>query len=271
MFLYATAFEQNDQAGMAANEASARQYLGPFVLDARLAAHQGRLSSLRDFTQRRIVLLAQANRKVSAAKIKVESARLEALVGNLMGARRGALEASMMSERSDVQGDAALTLALARDTAAAQKLADDLNQHFPEATSVQFCYMPAIRAALALHKGNTREAIESLSATSSYDLMEPSQMIAVYVRGMAYLAAHQGARATAEFQKVLDYPNIAFSGSRALAHLGLGRAHALQGDIAKARKSYQDFLAPWKDADPDIPILKQAKVEYKDIQKKELP
>jgi Tfp pilus assembly protein PilF len=101
--------------------------------------------------------------------------------------------------------------------------------------------------------------------------MEPSQMIAVYVRGMAYLAAHQGARATAEFQKVLDYPNIAFSGSRALAHLGLGRAHALQGDIAKARKSYQDFLAPWKDADPDIPILKQAKVEYKDIQKKELP
>jgi tetratricopeptide (TPR) repeat protein len=101
--------------------------------------------------------------------------------------------------------------------------------------------------------------------------MDQPQMIAVYVRGMAYLAAHQGAKAAAEFQKILDYPNIAFSGSRALANLGLGRAYALQGDTAKARKAYQDFLTLWKDADPDIPILKQAKAEYSELQKKELP
>jgi len=97
------------------------------------------------------------------------------------------------------------------------------------------------------------------------------QMIAGYIRGMAYLAAHQGTQAAAEFQKILDHPNIAFNGSRALALLGLGRAYALQGNTAKARKAYQDFLALWKDADPDIPILKQAKAEYNSIEKKESP
>jgi Flp pilus assembly protein TadD/predicted Ser/Thr protein kinase len=271
MYLYEIAFVQNDQAGMAANESSARQYYGSFVLDARIAAHQGRLSSFRDFTQRRIVLLERANQKVSEAGVKVESARLEALVGNLMEAKKAAFEASKMSARREVRGNAALTLALAGDTAAAQRLAADLKQHFPEDTLVHFCHLPAIQAALALHKENAQEAIDSLSATSSYDLMDQPQMIAVYVRGMAYLAAHQGAKAAAEFQKILDYPNIAFSGSRALANLGLGRAYALQGDTAKARKAYQDFLTLWKDADPDIPILKQAKAEYSELQKKELP
>jgi tetratricopeptide (TPR) repeat protein len=187
-----------------------------------------------------------------------------------MEAKKAASEASRMSAHWEVQGNAALTLALAGDTTAAQKLAADLNQRFPEATSVKFCYIPAIRAALALHQGNAKEAIESLSATSSYELLYGPAMIAVYIRGIAYLAAHQGAQAAAEFQKILDYPTIAFEGSPTLAHLGLGRAYVLQGDKTKARKEYQDFLAFWKDADPDIPILKQAKAEYSDLQKKEL-
>ena len=168
-----------------------------------------------------------------------------------------------MSADWDVKGTAAL--ALAGDRVGAQKLAADLNRRFPEATSVRFCYLPAIRAAWALHEGKPQEAIESLSATSSYELLENTWIMAVYLRGEAYLAAHQGLQAAAEFQKILAHPLA--GGNIALAHLGLGRAYALQGDTAKARKAYQDFLALWKDADPDIPILKQAKAEYAKLPK----
>jgi tetratricopeptide (TPR) repeat protein len=103
---------------------------------------------------------------------------------------------------------------------------------------------------------------DALSAVSNYDLMENPEMASVYVRGMAYLAAKQGAEAAAEFKKILDYPNVAFGHARAFALVGLGRAYALQSDTVKARKAYQDFLAQWKDADPGIPLLQQAKSEY---------
>jgi eukaryotic-like serine/threonine-protein kinase len=266
-YLYLSALYQNDQTGMATNEAVMSRLLGPFGLDLGWAAYQGRLLRFRDFTQRRIALSLKANRKASAAMLKAQAAQFEALVGNITEARKAANEASNMFTHWEVQGNVALTLALAGDFAGAQKLASDLNQLFPEATAIQFCYLPAIRAVLALNKGNMKEAIKDFGLISPYELLQKPQMIAVYLRGTAYLAARQGAQAVADFQKILAYPNIAaFNGSQALAHLGLGRAYVLQGDSAKARKEYQDFLALWKDADPDIPILKQANAEYAKLQ-----
>ena len=155
-------------------------------------------------------------------------------------------------------------------TRRAQKLTDDLGQRFPEATIVQFNYLPTLRAKLAVSKGNASEALETLRAASPYELGQTTYssygwtaLYPVFVRGEAYLAAHQGSEAAAEFQKILDHRGIVLNEPiGALAHLQIGRAYAMQGDTAKAKAAYQDFLTLWKDADPDIPILIAAKAEY---------
>jgi eukaryotic-like serine/threonine-protein kinase len=152
----------------------------------------------------------------------------------------------------------------------AQALADDLGKRFPEDTVVQFNYLPTLRAKLALLRSNPRQALEALRVAAPYELGLPAiqyynwpNLYPVYVRGEAYLAAHQGNEAAAEFQKILDHRGIVLNEPiGALAHLQLGRAYAMQGDTAKSRAAYQDFLTLWKDADPDILIFKQAKAEY---------
>ena len=176
------------------------------------------------------------------------------------------MKASQMSNNWMTLGRAGLALAMAGDSAEAQKLAADLYRRFPQATYVRSYYLPAIRTAVALRQGKPQDAINDLNATSSYDLMPDGMLIAVYLRGQAYLDAHQGPQAAAEFQKILDHFPIAATSGIAPAHLGLARAYALEGDTAKARAAYQDFLTLWKDADPDIPILKQAKTEYAKLQ-----
>jgi tetratricopeptide (TPR) repeat protein len=135
---------------------------------------------------------------------------------------------------------------------------------------VQFNYLPTLRAKLGVSRGNASAALESLRAATSYELGQTTEstygwtaLYPVFVRGEAYLAARQGSEAAAEFQKILDHRGIVLNSPiGALAHLGLARAYVLQGDNAKARSAYQDFLTLWKDADPDIPILIAAKVEY---------
>jgi predicted Zn-dependent protease len=176
----------------------------------------------------------------------------------------------------EVQGNAAIVLALTGDGEDAQALVNDLNQRFPEATPVRFCYLPSVLAAVAMGRGQSQEAIDDLAAAGPYEMM--NGMMAVYLRGEAYLAVGQGAQAAAEFQKMLDHPftDELFIGAfdpltQVFPHLGLARAYTLQGNTAKARKSYQDFLALWKDADPDIQILKQAKAEYAKLLKEGLP
>ncbi len=138
-------------------------------------------------------------------------------------------------------------------------------------TGVRFSYMPAIRAQLALNHGEPAKAIELLQIAAPYELGAPrvsthgffGALYPIYVRGEAYLAAHQGAEAATEFQKIIDHRGIVVSDPiGALAHLQLGRAFVLSGDKAKAKNAYQDFLTLWKDADPDIPIFQQAKAEY---------
>src|ERR1019366_733246 len=162
-------------------------------------------------------------------------------------------------------------LALARDSGQSQTPANDLEKRFGEDTGTRFSYLPALRARLALNHGEPAKAIELLQIAVPYELGVPRSSIhgnfgalyPVYVRGEAYLALHQGAEAAAEFQKILDRRGIVVSDPiGALAHLQLGRACVMSGDNTNAKVAYQDFLTLWKDADPDIPILRQARAEY---------
>jgi len=267
VFMYKIDFLRHDKAGMAQQA----ERLGPdgFVLDSLTAAYAGQLARSRDLTQRAIASLTQAHVSEDVARLEARSALTEALFGNFAEARSAAMHAIKPLASWDAQSNGALALALAGEAAQAQRVAADLNRRLPEATFVQFYYLPAIRAALALNQGKPEEAIESLRAVASYEMaqneassLQPA-MIPVYIRGEAYLSAHQGTQAVAEFQKILDHPGLALNSiTGALARLGLARAYALMGETAKAKAAYQDFFALWKDADPDIPILQQAKAEY---------
>jgi len=166
------------------------------------------------------------------------------------------------------QFSAALAFAYAGDDTQAKALTADLVKRFPESTMMQINFLPTLRAKLALNKRNVSEAIESLTASAPYELGRSGSsgwtaMYPVYVRGEAYLAAHQGSEAAAEFQKILDHRGVVLNSPiGALAHLQIGRAYAIRGNTAKADVAYQDFLTLWKDADPDIPVLIAAKAEY---------
>ncbi len=198
----------------------------------------------------------------------------EALFGNAAEARQQATVAKGRSTGRDMDYGLALAMAYAGDANRAQALADDLNKRFPEVAPMQFNYLPTLRAKLALLRSNPQQALDALRVASPYELGLPASgfynwpnLYPVYVRGEAYLAAHQGSEAATEFQKILDHRGIVLNEPiGALAHLQIGRAYAMQGDTAKAKAAYQDFLTLWKDADPDIPILKRAKAEYAKLQ-----
>ena len=279
--LYNLAFLQGDAAGMAKQVAWATGKPGVedtlLALEADTAAFSGQLGKAREFSSRAITLAKQAGEKETAASYEAAAALREALFGDAAKARQRAVAALALSTGRDVQFGAALALAIAGDPARAQTLTKDLAKRFPENTVAKFNYVPTMRAALALRRKNsansssisTSEAIETLQVAAPYELGIPSFadfspiMFPVYLRGEAYLAAHQGKKAAAEFQKILDHSGVVQNESiGALAHLQLGRAYALQGDTAKARAAYQDFLTLWKDADPAIPILREAKAEF---------
>jgi tetratricopeptide (TPR) repeat protein len=271
--LYILAFFQNDAAGMAEQLTHAWTDVPAGVkenVQGATAAYGGRLAQAREWTRRAVVTAMSAQLRNLAAGFKVESALREALFGNLGAARDEAKEARELSTDSDVQGGAALALALSGDWAEAQRLAHDLNEQYPDATLVRFVYLPAIHAAVALRQGEPGKASESLVSTGRYEFAIPpfgSPMAPVYVHGEAHLAAQKGMEAAAEFQKIIDHRGlVGNSAIGALAHLGLGRAYALTGDTIKARAAYQDFLTLWKDADADISVFKQAKAEYAKLQ-----
>jgi len=162
-------------------------------------------------------------------------------------------------------------LARAGDTTQATKIADDLEKNYSHDTIVNFYWLPVVRAILEVNRHNPAKAIEILRATQAYELGNPSPPVGplspVYIRGYAYLRAGQAHEAASEFQRIIDYPGIVQNSPLgALAHLGLARASAASGNLAGSRTAYQDFLALWKDADPDTPILKQAKAEYAKLQ-----
>ncbi len=273
---YVLAFLQGDTATMAREVAWASGK--PGIEDVALsyhsdtAAYAGQLAQANGLTARAVASAQQAGEKETAADYQAEAALREAVVGDAAQARSQAAAALKISNGRDTEATAALALALAGDAAQAQKLADDLAKRYPEDTIVQFNYLPTIHAAIELDQNAPAQAIADLQPASPYELGSPAQTISlllypVYVRGLAYLAAHQGAQAAAEFQKIIDRPGLAENEVIApLAHLGLARARALSGDKPGARKAYQDFLALWQHADTGIPILQQAKAEYAKLQ-----
>jgi tetratricopeptide (TPR) repeat protein len=157
----------------------------------------------------------------------------------------------------------AVALAMTGDVSGAQAIADDLGHRFPDDTLLHQVSIPCVRALIELNRKNPEAAIQSMQAVTPYELGAAQGLFPSYVRGLAYLQAKRGAEATAEFQNMVDHRGIAPTApEHSLAKLGLGRAYVMTGDTAKARAAYQDFLALWKDADPDITILKAAKAEY---------
>jgi eukaryotic-like serine/threonine-protein kinase len=270
-FLYGLAFLKNDSAGMAQQVAwsAGKPGVEDWLLyyEAETAAYSGRLSEAREFSRRAVASAEREREKETAAGYEAAAALREALFGNPAEARRLVAAAMEHSTGRDVRYGAALALVLAGDSARGQAFEDDLAKRFPEDTIVQFNYLPTLRAQIALSRNDSSKAIEALQATAPYELgvagdVAPT-LYPVYVRGEAYLAAHQGREAAAEFQKIFGHRGLVDNDiTWPLAHLGLARAYAMQGDTTKARAAYQDFLALWKDADSDIPILKQAKAEY---------
>ena len=276
--LYRLFFLVNDASGMAEQVEWASGKTGTedvlLALEADSAAYFGGLTKSRGLSRRATASAIQAKKKNVAAAYQVRAALREALSGNMTEARLLVSSALGRSVPKDAQFGAALVLALAGDPSRAQLLADDLAKRFPDDTIVHFNYLPVIHAQLALSRRQVSKAIEVLQVAAPYELAAPGNvalwspsLYPIYLRGNAYLAAHQGSAAAVEFQKIIDHRGIvANQPIGALAHLQLGRAYALSGDKNKARSAYQDFLTLWKDADPDIPILKQAKAEYAKLQ-----
>jgi DNA-binding winged helix-turn-helix (wHTH) protein len=275
--LYGIAFYQNDSAEMARQAASAagredEELL--LALEADTAAYFGHLGKAREFSRQAADSAQHAGEKETAASYEAASALREALFGLPDKARQQAALAMKHSSGRDMDYAVALALAYAGDRNRAEAIAVDLNERFPEDTVMQLNYLPTLRAKLAFGHTSPREVLDVLRAAAPYELGLTSlnhynwpNLYPVYVRGEAYLASHQGPEAAAEFQKILDHRGIVLNEPiGALAHLQLGCAYALQGETAKARAAYQDFLTLWKDADPDIPILKQAKSEYTKLQ-----
>jgi serine/threonine protein kinase/tetratricopeptide (TPR) repeat protein len=269
--LYHIAFLQSDAAGMKQQVAWATGKPGVenvfLVNSADTSAYSGRLAEARELSRAGAASATRAGEKEVAADHEANAALREALFGNFEQARQQAAKALAHSSGRDVQFEAGLALALAGESDRAQRIANDLAKLFPESTVVQFNYLPAIRAQIALSSNDYSNALDALQAGEPYDMGSTGRMYPVYVRGDAYLAAHQGGDAAAEFQRILDHRGIIGNlPIGALAHLQLGRAYALQGDVLKAKAAYKDFFTLWKDADPDIPILKQARAEYAKLQ-----
>lgn len=275
---YYLAFLKGDKAGMEGEIARAS---GTAVEDS-ISHHQalvlgrsGRMGQARTMWELAIASAQQAGKHETAANYEAAAAVCEAHCGNMATARKRARAALDLAKGRDVVYAAAFALALSGEGSESLRLAADLEKRFPEDTPVLFEYLPTLHALSALAAGAPLDAIRGLERAIPYDFAMPGTVLfakfgglyTVYVRGQAYLAAGRGQEAAAEFQKILDHRGIVLADPvGALAHLQLGRAYVVSGDRIKARGAYQDFLAIWKDADPDIPILKQAKGEYAKLQ-----
>ena len=270
--IYQEAFLKGDEAEMerqvdwAAGKPGSEDQLLAFQSDTE--AYYGRLVKARDFSRRAVDSATRNDSKETAALWQANAALREAEFGNTAAAKQGAAAALALAPGRDVKMFAALTLARVGETARAKAIVDELEKSYPSNTMLKIYWVPTIKAAMELNTNNSAQAVVFLEAAAPYELGDPPQLqlgtlYPVYVRGEAQLTAHNGAAAVTEFQKFLDHRGITLNYPLgALAHLGLARAYALQGDGAKARAAYNDFFTLWKDADSDIPILQQAKAEY---------
>jgi tetratricopeptide (TPR) repeat protein len=271
---YDIAFLNGDRERMAREAAQSKGKPGTedWMTDreAFVLAYSGQLRDARIKLQTAVDLAKQIGKSEVTALYRAGGALWEALYGNAALARRTANEALAVSQGRDVAYGAAFALALSGDAPRAQALINDLEKRFPADASVTSIYLPTLRALLSIDRGEPARALELLQATTPYDLAMPpcsspaffGALYSVYVRGLAHLAAGHGAEARAEFQTILNHRGIVVSDPiGALAHLQLGRAMALSRDPAAATKEYETFLALWANADADLPILKQARLE----------
>ena len=272
---YLLAFLQGDVATMegdvswAAGKPGDEDYLLSTQSDTE--AYYGRMTKARDFSRRAVDSAVRADSKETAASWQVNAALREAELGNTALARQGVATALALSSGRDVKAVAAFTLARIGEASRATVLADELEKTYPDNTLLRAYWLSTIHAAMEISRGNSSQAMVDLEAASPYELGTAEALVSylypAYVRGQAYLFAHNGAAAAAEFQKLLDHRGIVanfVTGS--LAHLQIGRAYAMAGETAKAKAGYEEFFTIWKNADPDIPILKQAKAEYAKLQ-----
>jgi DNA-binding winged helix-turn-helix (wHTH) protein/tetratricopeptide (TPR) repeat protein len=275
---YDLAFLESDPVGMqravalAEGRSGAEHWLA--AREACVLAYSGRLQEARTMSRHAVDSAEQVGQRERAATYMAGAAVREALFGNRTDARQSATSALQLSKSRDVEYGAAFALAMSGDRLRTLPLIEDLESHFPEDTFVKFTYAPTLRAILARDHGDSSKAIELLQTNVPYELAIPGtwagffgDMYPVYVRGEVFLSMHKGSEAAVEFQKILDHQGIVASDPvRALAHLGLARAYALQSDSSKTHAAYRDFLTLWRGADPNIPIFKQAQTEYARLQ-----
>jgi len=273
------AFLEGDTAGMDRHVALARgkPEADDWIthLQALVLARAGRLETARQSARHAIEVATAAGQGERAAVRETGAAVWEGLYGNADAARRTALHVLEVARGRHVRYAAALALAIAGERSRAQAIADDLEGRFPEDTSVRFNYVPTLRALSALGANDPSRAIDLLRPAAAYEFAQPGisfygagggsfgAMYPTYVRGLAYLALHKPTEAAAEFQKILDHPGVVLGDPMgAVARLQLGRALTQAGDVRKAQAAYQDLLALWKDADPDLELPKQAQAEF---------
>ncbi|MDR3749419.1 MAG: protein kinase [Acidobacteriota bacterium] len=269
---YYIAFLEQDEAAMREQVAWATgRPAEPQLVwaDAQTAAYHGELAKAGNQAQAAERRAKDAGNTEQAALNMALFAGIEAEFGNRDVSRQQALAALALNTGRDEMIAAGVALARAGDTGEALRIADKLNHRFPLDTIIQLYWLPTIRAAVALQRNNPQDALSALEAAVPYELGNQGYglLYPPYLRGMAYLQAKRGEQATVEFNKLLKHRGIVKNSPHAaLAQLQLGRAQAMSGDVASARKSYQDFFALWKNADPDIPVLQQAKAEYARLQ-----
>jgi eukaryotic-like serine/threonine-protein kinase len=272
LVLYTIAFEQHDAAGMERQIAAATGKPGVddqiLFLQSETAAFGGRYAKALELARSAASSALRIGEKETAAEYHAHDAVRQAVVGNATVAKQEVAAARAIAQSREVRALSSVALGLAGDSAESGRLAEELGKDLPDDTIVKFEFLPmaSVAAALANHDG--AKAAEAMAPAQPYELGEFNTSMTfalypVYLRGEAFLEAKKGAEAAGEFQKILDHPGVAANEPiAALAHLGLARALALQGDGGKSKIAYQDFLALWKDADPSVPILKEAKAEY---------
>jgi len=244
-------------------------------LQALTLGRAGRLEGARESARHAIVVASAAGNLERAAAYETAMAVWEAWYGNTAAAKQTATHVLDTAKGRHVTYAGALALAIAGDTARAATIADDLDRRFPEDTSVRFSYLPTLRALAALRTNDPSRAIELLRPAATYEFAQPGisfhgaggvafgAMYPTYVRGMSYVALRKGAEAAAEFQKILEHPGVVLEDPMgALARLQLARAWTMAGDVGKAKTAYEELLRLWKDADPTIPVVSEARAEY---------
>jgi serine/threonine protein kinase/tetratricopeptide (TPR) repeat protein len=276
LWRYLLAFLQGDSARMQEhfNWGAGKPGVEDALLDAQAdtEGYFGHLARARDFTRRAVDSAVRADSRETAALWQVNSALRESEFGNVELARKDAEAALKLAPGRDIKVLAALVFARSGDAARARQFLDESEKSDPVNTMLKIYWRPSVSAAVDLDAANATAALQTLEAAAPYDLGSPppfqvATMYPAHLRGQAYLAARDGNAAAREFQKFLDHRGVVINYPlNALAHLGLARAYALSGDTAKAKTAYQDFLTLWKDADADIPILKEAKAEYAKLQ-----